>query len=202
MSLKTLWEKTQEEIKGVVGKTSYDTWFSAIEVTEKNPETLVVESPDDFFKNWIVEHYQDLIKETICRVSGSPIAVEFSVNPNMLKKDAPSVPAFAKEEAEGGALPNLGLNSRFTFDSFVVGPSNRFACAASLAVAESPAKAYNPLFIYGSVGLGKTHLIQAITHKLPATSKIKILLHVFRALYQRADRRYSLSFNRTIPCKI
>lgn len=166
MSLKTLWEKTQEEIKGVVGKTSYDTWFSAIEVTEKDPKTLIVESPDDFFKNWIVEHYQSLIEETICRISGSPITIEFSVNPNMLKKDVPPTLAPAKERAEGEVPLNPSLNSRFTFDNFVIGPSNRFACAASLAVAESPAKAYNPLFIYGSVGLGKTHLIQAITHRL------------------------------------
>jgi len=166
MSLKTLWENAQEEIRNSVGKTSYDTWFSTIEVVEKGPEALVIEAPDDFFKSWLVEHYQKLIEETICRHAGSSISVEFSVNPHILKKNSGPALAIMDEEAGETASINLGLNSRFTFDNFVIGPSNRFACAASLAVAESPAKAYNPLFIYGPVGLGKTHLIQSITHKL------------------------------------
>lgn len=166
MSLKSLWEKSQEEIKTTVGKTSYDTWFSAIEVSEKSPGTLTIEAPDDFFKNWIIEHYQNLIEETLCRLSGSPVNIEFSVNPRILKREDHPVLTVHEEVPEKTLQSNSGLNSRFTFDNFVIGPSNRFACAASLAVAESPAKAYNPLFIYGPVGLGKTHLVQAITHKL------------------------------------
>lgn len=166
MPLKIFWEKAQEEIKTSVGKTSYDTWFSAIETTEKTPGTLTIEAPDDFFKNWIIEHYQNLIEETLCRLSGSPVNIEFSVNPRILKREDHPVLTVHEEVPEKTLQSNSGLNSRFTFDNFVIGPSNRFACAASLAVAESPAKAYNPLFIYGPVGLGKTHLVQAITHKL------------------------------------
>lgn len=166
MSLRDLWEKAQEEIKENVGKASYATWFSAIQVNEKNPSTLVIETPDDFFKSWIIEHYQKLIEKSIQRLAAAPVQLEFSVNPHISKKDAPT--GFPRFEAgfKEGAVSKSPLYSRFTFDNFVIGPSNRFACAASLAVAESPAKAYNPLFIYGQVGLGKTHLIQAIAHKL------------------------------------
>ena len=78
MSLKTLWQNAQEEIKDRLGKTSYETWFSALQVNEKNPETLVIETPDDFFKNWIVEHYQDLLEEIIHPLAGKSITLEFS----------------------------------------------------------------------------------------------------------------------------
>ncbi|MCK5259871.1 MAG: chromosomal replication initiator protein DnaA [Candidatus Omnitrophica bacterium] len=166
MSLKDLWQKAQEEIEAGVGKTSYETWFAAVEINEKNPDTLIIESPDDFFKSWIVEHYQNLLEEIITRLAGRRVSLEFSVNPHILNNAPQAKIVPVEEEVEKPASLRTNLNSRFTFDNFVIGPANRFACAASLAVAESPAKAYNPLFIYGQVGLGKTHLIQAITHKL------------------------------------
>ena len=166
MSLKKLWEKAQEEIREAVGKNSYDTWFSAIQATEKEPETLVIVAPDDFLKSWIIDHYQDLIAKTMYQLAGSRINIEFAVDLHMFKKSAVPIPAPHEKSPEAEGHSRSNLNSRFTFENFVVGPANRFACAASLAVAESPAKAYNPLFIYGPVGLGKTHLIQAISHKL------------------------------------
>jgi len=165
-SLKSLWESAQNEIRERVGKSSYETWFSAVQASEKGPATLVVETPDDFFKSWIVEHYQSLLEEVLGKLAGSPVALEVSVNPQVLSKPAyPAMPAFDRGFQESSAFRS-SLDSRFTFENFVIGPANRFACAAALAVAESPAKAYNPFFIYGQVGLGKTHLIQAITHKL------------------------------------
>ena len=166
MSLKDLWQKAQEEIEAGVGKSSYETWFAAIGVNEKNPDTLVIEAPDDFFKNWIVEHYQSFLEEIIVRLARRPVSLEFSVNPHILKTAPRATAAPVEDSIEEPSSSRTNLNSRFTFDNFVIGPANRFACAASLAVAESPARAYNPLFIYGPVGLGKTHLIQAITHKL------------------------------------
>ena len=166
MSLKDLWQKAQDEIRTGIGTTSYETWFSAVEVNEKNPDTLVIESPDDFFKSWIVEHYQTTLEQIMAHLAGRCVSLEFSVNPQILTAAPPSKAAPVEEDVEEPASSKININSRFTFDNFVIGPANRFACAASLAVAESPAKAYNPLFIYGQVGLGKTHLIQAITHKL------------------------------------
>lgn len=167
MSLTEIWEKAQRDIRAKVGDTSYETWFSTVQAKEKDPSTLVIETPDDFFKNWIIDHYQDFIHDTLHSFSTQNINIEYSVNSGILKKDTQSrLIAFEKEFRSEGVKSLSKLNTRFTFDNFVVGPSNRFAAAAGLAVAESPAKAYNPLFIYGQVGLGKTHLIQAITHKI------------------------------------
>jgi len=167
MSLINIWEKAQTEIENAVGKTSYETWFTSISADEKSPGTLVIETPDDFYKSWVVEHYQGLIEKTLNRLAGSQVQIEYSVGPGLNKRGGQVETLLVKERREpavGQARSNL--NSLFTFDNFVIGPTNRFACAASQAVSESPAKAYNPLFIYGPVGLGKTHLIQAITHKL------------------------------------
>jgi chromosomal replication initiator protein len=166
LSLKTLWETAQDEIKNRVGNTSYETWFSSVQASEKDASTLVVETPDDFFKSWIIEHYQSLLEDILKRLAGAPVILEFSVNTNIVSRQThPRLPEFDKGFQESSPSKST-LNSRFTFDNFVIGPANRFACAAGMAVAESPAKAYNPLFVYGQVGLGKTHLIQAITHKL------------------------------------
>ncbi len=167
MNLTTAWDKAQNDIRSKIGDTSYDTWFSPLQVKEKPPETLLIETPDDFFKNWIIEHYCDYIQNIVNEHAQKSIRVEYSVNTNMIQQEEAS-PAY---DIVGGNIVEkhvnkINLNACFTFDNFVIGPSNRFACAASLAVAEAPAKAYNPLFIYGQVGLGKTHLIQSITHKI------------------------------------
>jgi chromosomal replication initiator protein len=174
MSLSVIWEKAQSNIKEKIGSVSYETWFAALKVKEKGPHTLIIETPDDFFKNWIIDHYQVFIQESINHLATDPIELEFSVNHEILKTDArPFLQHFEQESSSHKAPTNI--SSRFTFENFVVGPSNRFAAAASLAVAESPAKAYNPLFIYGHVGLGKTHIIQAITNKIRQLhSNIKI----------------------------
>lgn len=166
MNLSAVWEKAQDALKDKVGAASYETWFSAIQIKEKNAETLIVETPDDFFKNWIVEHYQNFIEETINSVSAHKINIEFTVNSQIFKPEIQRRFHKLEEKFSQDRRSPSNLNAKFTFDNFVIGPSNRFACAASLAVAESPAKAYNPLFIYGPVGLGKTHLIQSITHKI------------------------------------
>lgn len=167
MSLVNLWEKAQGTIKEKVGDASYATWFATLQVKEKDSNTLVIETPDNFFKNWIIEHYQKTIDDTFQEITTKIPTIEFEVNTHILKSAAPArLSQFEKGFGLGVEPSAAHLNPRFTFDNFVIGPSNRFAYAASLAVAESPAKAYNPLFIYGPVGLGKTHLMQAITHQI------------------------------------
>ncbi|MDP8211914.1 MAG: chromosomal replication initiator protein DnaA [Candidatus Zapsychrus exili] len=168
MNLTDIWQKAQTEIQQKVGQTSYETWFATVQVKESRDNMLAIYAPDDFFKNWIIEHYQDLIVEIMSKLAEFPVQVEFLVNTNILPKETKTrLLKFEQDFTKSGTgkSPN-SLNSRFTFGNFVIGSSNRFACAASLAVAESPAKAYNPLLLYGNVGLGKTHLIQAITHKI------------------------------------
>ena len=169
MSLLSAWERAQSSIKDQIGPPSYERWFSCVQAKEKNPETLVIEAPDGFFQNWIVNHYLKLIEASLKKEEPSAtVNVEFAVNPHLSKKQTPEKFSALEKEFREVDSKRPNLNPRFTFDHFVIGPSNRFACAASLAVAESPAKAYNPLFIYGRVGLGKTHLLQAVTHKIQA----------------------------------
>lgn len=164
MGLITIWNNAQGAIRSQVGEASYETWFSNLSPKEKSPQTLLIEAPDEFFKNWLVDHYLSVIQKIVQDEAKIDVAIEFDVNPNMSEPQAAprpqsAAPSYPTAVRTGAEL----LNPRFSFNNFVVGPSNRFAYAASLAVAESPAKAYNPLFIYGPVGLGKTHLMQAIT---------------------------------------
>src|SRR3989338_3237726 len=164
MTILDIWNKAQADIKTAVGETSYDTWLANLKALEKEPGTLVLQAPDEFFKGWIVEHYAGVIERSL-KGGGRAIAVEFEVNPGILNKPTQEkLGSFERNFQRDGQSSNL--NPRLVFDHFVVGPSNRFAFAAAQAVAESPAKAYNPFFIYGPVGLGKTHLIRAITHKI------------------------------------
>jgi len=169
MSLLKIWEKARPAIEQELGQTTFETWFSFIHVFEKDTQTLMIETPDEFFKSWIVEHYFSCLEKNLVENSEDKnVKIEISVNPSLLTEDIrkPSAPSSSTRIPEKKQTDSL--NPRFTFDTFVIGPSNRFAYAACLAVAESPAKAYNPLFLYGHVGLGKTHLMQAITHLIKA----------------------------------
>ncbi|NCU31552.1 MAG: chromosomal replication initiator protein DnaA, partial [Candidatus Moranbacteria bacterium] len=151
------------DLQTQVGATSYNTWFGALRVKQDIENTLIIETPDDFFKNWIIDHYRDTIWQLMCQKAQKEIILDFCISHQVEKSETQE--KIERIEDASPVKSAVSLNDRFTFDNFVVGPSNRFACAAGLAVAESPSKAYNPLFIYGQVGLGKTHLIQAITHK-------------------------------------
>ncbi|HLF18903.1 MAG TPA: chromosomal replication initiator protein DnaA [Candidatus Omnitrophota bacterium] len=166
MSLISVWNTAQNHIKEKAGETSYETWFTTLHAKEKDAQTLIIETPDEFFKNWVVDHYHQLIEEAMRLSGGDGFTIEYIVNSYILKNGTQSRLNEFEKKFSRDPSSKYNLNSRFTFENFVVGPSNRFACAASLAVAEAPAKAYNPLLIYGAVGLGKTHLIQAITHKI------------------------------------
>ncbi len=163
MGLIKVWENAQGAIKSQVGEASYETWFSNLSPKEKSPQTLLIETPDEFFKDWLIDHYLSVIKKIVQDEAKIDVAIEFDVNPNMAEPQAVSKPRAIPQSYSPAQKTGGELNPRFSFNNFVVGSSNRFAYAASLAVAESPAKAYNPLFIYGPVGLGKTHLMQAIT---------------------------------------
>lgn len=163
-----LWEQVLETIKTKMSKPSYETWFKSTKATLMDEETLIVTAPNEFARDWIESRYETLISDTVFEVSGQRMQIKFVIpqtrsdlqtNANIQNKKLPRSASGASEDH-----PHSMLNAKYIFDTFVIGNGNRFAHAASLAVAEAPAKAYNPLFIYGGVGLGKTHLMHAIGH--------------------------------------
>ena len=166
------WLETKNSLRSRLGSEVVNRWLDPLSVSSVSQESLTLEAPNTFFRDWVVSHYLDIIRAC---AGGRELQVIAGNSANSFAAVAPSVIAAVKtapaspqpytpraEPARSTETWETGLNPKLTFDRFVVGPSNRFAHAASLAVAESPAKAYNPLFIYGGVGLGKTHLMQAI----------------------------------------
>jgi len=164
LTLLDVWQKAQNPIKASVGETSYDTWFSHLHACENNPGVLTIQAPDEYFKNWIDERYRAIIERCLRTEAGQGIAIEFAVDSQLINVHTQQKLASIEKKLAPANTP-MHLNPRFLFENFVVGASNRFAFAAAQAVAENPAKVYNPFFIYGPVGLGKTHLLQAITQE-------------------------------------
>ena len=155
-NLDTVWEKTLESIANLLSKPSFETWFKPTKPISLDGNILTIEVPNDFAREWLESRYSSLLSSTIRDLIEEEIELRF-VTPE--KNETIKVTTAAPQTAQPSSL-----NPKYTFESFVVGESNRFAHAASLAVAEAPGKAYNPLFIYGGVGLGKTHLMQAVGH--------------------------------------
>jgi chromosomal replication initiator protein len=152
-----LWEDASRRLQGTLNETTYATWFAAAVPESLADDTFAVVLPNDFTRSWIESHFLGLLRAALRDAIGRDIRVVLKVAEYAEPQDGkPVVEAPAAGEAQPGANP------KYTFDNFVIGSSNRFAHAAALAVAEAPAQAYNPLFIYGGTGLGKTHLLQAI----------------------------------------
>ncbi len=164
------WKQTQETLKAQLGETVFATWILPLKPRAINKTTLVLEAPDVFFKEWVEKHYALVLQEALAKATPQ-LEITLLLESGTEGKGAPdkgAPPHFASRPA--GHHEYLNLNARYTFENFIVGNSNRHAHAYSLAVADSPAKAYNPLFIYGGVGLGKTHLIQAICNQIISKS--------------------------------
>jgi len=167
-NLNDLWSQCLGEIKKKLSKPSFDTWLKSTKAHSLKGDQLVIIAPNEFARDWLESRYLHLISETIFDLTGSELSIKFII-PHNQQEDLDLELAFQKTkqmEQQSQSEENYPsmLNPKYTFDSFVIGTGNRFAHAASLAVAEAPAKAYNPLFIYGGVGLGKTHLMHAIGH--------------------------------------
>ena len=192
-----------QAIKQKVGKTVFETWFSPLRI-KFSPETVILVVPDKFFQDWIETHYLDVVKEALEK-SGNASQVNFEINPSVLQKTAQKTFRRISAKFQEEASDSIKLNPRFNFGNFVVGPSNRMAHAASLAVAENPGKVYNPLFIYGEVGLGKTHLMQAIAHyalkkrgaKIKYLSSEKFTNELINAIRNRSTDRFRQKYRNT-----
>src|SRR5206468_8617959 len=157
LTAESLWAEVASRLKGALNTTTYRTWFAGASGVELTDDTFVIGVPNGFTREWIEGHYVSLISAAVRDATGHErrIALAVSETPPVLQPAVEPPPRRISGEGSAGA----GMNPKYTFDSFVIGSSNRFAHAAALAVAEAPAQAYNPLFIYGSTGLGKTHLL-------------------------------------------
>lgn len=166
--LKGLWEKTLNIIKGELTEVSFNTWIKSCEPISISSNTIKISVPNSFTQDILEKRYKDLVINSIEAACSKLYKIEFLIGSELQENEEQDVKAKANIKDTMSVTVNdemsSTLNPKYTFDSFVIGNSNRFAHAASLAVAESPAKAYNPLFIYGGVGLGKTHLMHAIGH--------------------------------------
>jgi len=169
-SYRKIWGQIASEIRPRVSADAFQRWFAALELVQADEITLTFQVPNTIYQLWIESNYLSLVQSAILAVLGGPREIKFWVadngkpgclgEPRIEPASEPPPPIIAEQEAE--VASNHGMNPRNTFDTFVVGSNNQFAHAAALAVAQSPSKTYNPLFIYGGVGLGKTHLMQAI----------------------------------------
>lgn len=161
--LKNLWDKTLDIIKSELSEVSFNTWIKSCEPMSISSDTLKISVPNSFTQDILDKRYKDLVANSIKAVCSKLYTIEFIIMSDAYDKEENNSPKASKSIIVNDEMSST-LNPKYTFNSFVIGNSNRFAHAASLAVAESPAKAYNPLFIYGGVGLGKTHLMHAIGH--------------------------------------
>ena len=143
----------------------FQTWIAPLKAKQQKEGLIVFEAPDAFFGDWVEKHYKSDIQAALQHFSTEPISVTIEISA-VSDQTGHSAETARPKPREAGPADNLLLNPRYTFDNFILGPSNRHAHAYSQAVADAPGKNYNPLFIYGGVGLGKTHLMQAICHHI------------------------------------
>ncbi|ALX49531.1 chromosomal replication initiator protein DnaA [Lentibacillus amyloliquefaciens] len=166
-NIQDLWDMTLEKIEEKISKPSFDTWLKNTKADSLKEDTLTVMAPNEFARDWLEGRYTSLINDILLEITGANLSTKFII-PDSQEPENTAIQTQKKVPAgnNNGTSDQTKtmLNSKYTFDTFVIGSGNRFAHAASLAVAEAPAKAYNPLFIYGGVGLGKTHLMHAIGH--------------------------------------
>jgi chromosomal replication initiator protein len=168
----TTWSHVVDRARAELPESSFSMWFQDVHATTLHDGVLEVLAPSDYVRDWLAKHYLDLIQSAATEAAGLPVRIQLgaaSPETGALQRDAdivvPERPAAEPPAPKMGA-PGLPFPN-YTFEAFVPGPSNRFAHAAAMAVAEAPpSKAYNPLFIYGGVGLGKTHLLVAIGHQM------------------------------------
>lgn len=166
-NIEELWEAALKKVATKISKPSFETWLKNTKASDLNGDTITIGVPNEFAKDWLEGHYTELISDILFEVTGARLKTKFVIPETGAEKKQEETRNLEKnrlKEKEKHQTQRSILNPKYTFDTFVIGTGNRFAHAASLAVAEAPAKSYNPLFIYGGVGLGKTHLMHAIGH--------------------------------------
>jgi chromosomal replication initiator protein len=165
----SIWDQVLSRIETKVNRHSFYTWFKPTSFVADGSSSITVRVPNTLFKDWLTKHYSLVLSEALAEVGRPGTSVSFVTDGSVIPPEPPepvAVPETFELEAPAATSAPVtssgGLNPRYTFDTFIVGPSNQFAHAACRAVAEAPSRSYNPLFIYGGVGLGKTHLMHAV----------------------------------------
>jgi len=160
-----LWQEALAHLKDQLGKQNYETWIQPIAFVSRDKGCVYLNVPNKFFRDWLTEHYLTRIEDVLSKAAQQKMSVSFDVKQEPQTKTIADKNVGKNERERERSRRTSNLIPRYTFENFVIGASNQFAHAASMAVANQPGDHYNPLFIYGGVGLGKTHLINAIGHK-------------------------------------
>jgi chromosomal replication initiator protein len=169
-----IWNEAQEHLRSKLSPDTYKMWFASVQACEMDGNHITLEVANEFYEIWLKDNYLGVLQDALAIPAGRRLQVKFRIN-GQLTPSAPAPTRIAKtvEPAVERAVSHsdLILNPKNTFDTFVVGANNNFACAAARAVAEAPGKSYNPLFLYGGTGLGKTHLLHAIGQHVAGNKK-------------------------------
>lgn len=215
-----IWPQLLKIFESSLSRDMYATWFADIEACSDEEGVLVLRAANEFNRIWLEDNYLELIRDKAREVSGQEIAVRISAGRSGFEEaesvsaggegmsDRRGVVAEARERAPARQLDNrnLTLNPRNTFDNFIVGPSNQLAHAAATAVADAPGKSFNPLFVYGDTGLGKTHLMHAMAHAIqrnrPEAKVVYLSCEKFTNKFLRAIRDNSLDAFRRFYRKV
>lgn len=184
ISAEKIWNTAQEHLRVKLSRDTFNMWFAPLRASAVDGRNLTIEAPNEFCEVWLKDNYLSLMQDAVAIAAGAKLDVKFKVNTNHAPVSAAAVPAAPapKTRAESITVPesqnerssvqaDLHFNPKNTFETFVVGANNNFSVAAAKAVADSPGKAYNPLFLYGGVGLGKTHLLHAIGQQVAGGKK-------------------------------
>jgi len=179
MNFEELWNEVLEIVKEDTNQVSFNTWFKPLKIVAYKDNTIYLETADEFLKNTLKKRHYNFLKNAFTYVLKKDTELIFTIPGENIDKEEVRKNAATGSADEDNALSNgRKLNPKYRFDNFIIGNSNRFAHAASLAVAEAPATAYNPLFLYGGVGLGKTHLMHAIGHYILDNNPDAYVLYV------------------------
>ncbi|MBI4879045.1 MAG: chromosomal replication initiator protein DnaA [Planctomycetes bacterium] len=174
-------------VRELVSEQQYRTWFRAVRQQDAGDGSIRLLVPNDFVMDWISNYFPDILAQAVRRCYGDDRKISLALDPDTppapkIERERPPMPPAAPPAAPGDSSlarsSDTSLHEEYTFENFVVGTSNRFAHAAATAVAEAPGKSYNPFFLHGSVGLGKTHLLQAICHQILAKDRRANILYL------------------------
>ena len=203
LNSKKLWDSVLVEIELAVSKATFNTWFKDTSIEREEGGTVYLSVPNTFVKDWLLAKYHKFILRALRSLSENVRALEYTVSKNTPSRTTP--PRYDGERVVGTIIPNASLpletyyvnkednlNPRYTFESFVVGPFNELAHAAAQSIVKSPGVSYNPFFIYGATGHGKTHLIQAIGNKIKKEWPGKKILYV-------TSERFAVDYMNSIP---